>query len=235
MRITLNIPLTSAIGVLFYVPIFFQVRGLSTTQTGLRIIPESVGASVGSLGAGIIMNKTGKYRMLGNFSVFALLFGTGLLATLDLRKPDWPALIYIFLVGAGYGGMLTVTLLATIAAVDHEHQAVITSATYAFRSTGSTIGITIVSAVYQNILNTQLWKKFGNMEGAADEIKRIRDNLDELRHLPSGWKAGVLDSYMDALRGVFLTALGIAVLALVSSSFMRQHTLHSTLTRESRE
>merc|ERR1712093_239022 len=55
--------------------------------------------------------------------------------------------IYQFLIGLGYGGMLTVTLLAVISAVDHEHQAVITSATYAFRSTGSSIGVTIASAV----------------------------------------------------------------------------------------
>jgi hypothetical protein len=127
--------------------------------------------------------------------------------------------------------MLTVTLLATISAVDHEHQAVITSATYAFRSTGSTIGVTIASAVYQNILKITLWQKFGALPGAADEIQRIRDNFDELRHLPPGWKAGVLDSYMDALRGVFLTAFGVALLGLVAGSFIRQHTLHATLAR----
>ena len=216
---------------LFYTPIFFQVRGLSATQAGMRLIPISVGTSVGSLIAGIIMNKTGKYRILGLALTFAFALGTGLLALLDLDSPEWPACIYLFLTGGGYGGMLTVNLLAAISAVDHEHQAVISSAGYAFWSTGSTIGVTIASAVYQNILKIGLWAKFGEEERAADEIKRIRDNFDELSHLPPGWHDGVFDTYMDALRGVFLTALGVVVLAFVCACFMRQHTLHTTLAR----
>jgi MFS family permease len=225
--------LTVTIAVLlFYTPIFFQVRGLSTTQAGMRLIPTSVGTSVGSLMAGFLMNKTGKYRILCLALIFAFALGTGLLALLDLNTPLWPAYIYLFLTGAGYGGMLTVTLLAAISAVDHEHQAVISSATYAFRSTGSTIGVTIGSAVYQNILKTGLWAKFGKEEGAAEEINRIRDNFDELLHLPPGWHDGVFNTYMDALRGVFLTALGVAVLGFVCACFMREHTLHTILARK---
>jgi MFS family permease len=216
---------------LLYAPIFFQVRGLSTTQAGARIIPQSIGASVGSLSTGIIMNRTGKYRVLGLALVTVLCLGCGLMSLLDLNTPEWPAFIFLFMMGSGYGGMLTVTLIATISAVNHEHQAVITSATYAFRSTGSTIGITIGSAVYQNILKNRLLDKFGDIPGSTDVIKRIRDNFDELKHLPPGWHDGVFDSYMDALRGVFLTAFGVAVLGLICACFLRQHTLHSTLAR----
>jgi MFS family permease len=178
------------------------------------------------------MNKTGKYKIVGLALIIALALGTGLLALLNLDSPEWPALVCLFLTGAGYGGMLTVTLLACISAVDHEHQAVISSATYAFRSTGSTIGVTIGSAVYQNILKAGLWNKFGGEEGAADEIERIRDSFDELRHLPPGWHDGVFETYMDALRGVFLTALAVVLLCLVCACFMRQHTLHTTLARK---
>jgi MFS family permease len=217
---------------LFYTPIFFQVQGFSTTHAGIRLIPMSIGTSVGSLFAGVVMNKTGKYKILCLVFIFAFAFGTGLMALLDLDSPEWPAWIYLFLVGAGYGGMLTITLLACISAVDDEHQAVISSATYAFRSTGSTIGVTIGSAVYQNILKTGLWNKFGGEEDAAGEIKRIRDNFDELLHLPLGWHDGVFDTYMDALRGVFLTALGVVVLGFICACFIRQHTLHTTLSRK---
>jgi MFS family permease len=215
----------------FYVPIFFQVKGLSATQAGLRLIPQSIGSSIGSLGCGLIMNHTGKYKVLALVVISTFVVGTGLLATLTFSTPDWPGYVYQFLVGVGYGGMLTVTLLATIAAVSHDHQAVITSATYAFRSTGSTIGVTIASAVYQNILVSSLHSKFDGRKGAADEIRRIRNSLDELKHLPNGWKNGVFESYEMALRGVFLTGLGIAVLGLICGAFMRQHTLHTSLAR----
>ena len=216
---------------LFYVPIFFQAKGLSTTAAGMRLIPQSVGASLGSLGCGLIMNRTGKYKLLSLVVLTFFVLGEGLLSTLSFAAPSWPAFIYLFLIGTGYGGMLTVTLLAVIAAVSHDHQAVITSATYAFRSTGSTIGVTISSAVYQNLLLSGLHERFDGYPGAEDEIRRIRDSFDELKHLPKGWKEGVMESYEGSLRGVFLTGLGIAGLGMVCCAFMRQHTLHTSLAR----
>lgn len=177
------------------------------------------------------MNKTGKYRVLGFIVTTSLCVGVGMLGTLTFTTPNWQPLVYLFLCGFGYGGMLTVTLLGVISAVDHEHQAVITSATYAFRSTGSTLGVTIASAVYQNLLVSSLHSHFDGRKGAQDEIRRIRDNFDELKHLPAGWQEGVMDSYATALRGVFVTALGIAILGFISGAFMKQHTLHKTLAR----
>jgi MFS family permease len=215
----------------FYVPIFFQVKGHSTTRAGMSLIPQSIGSSVGSLGAGLIMNHTGKYKWLSLCCLTSVCFGAGMLPTLTLNGPDWPEFIYLFCIGVGYGGTLTVTLLAVISAVDHEHQAVITSATYAFRSTGSTIGITIASAVYQNLLISSLHEKFDGWPGAEDEIRKIRNNFDELKHLPDGWQEGVLDSFALALRGVFLTGFSIAVLSWICGAFMKQHTLHKNLAR----
>lgn len=217
--------------ILFYIPIFFQVKGLSTTASGMRLIPQSVGASIGSLGCGIIMNQTGKYKLLSIIVLFSLCLGTGLLVTLGMDTPDWPSYIYQFLVGIGYGGMLTVTLLAVIAAVSHDHQAVITSATYAFRSTGSTIGVTVASAVYQNILLSSLHAKFDGQDGAKERIQRIRDSFEELKYLPPSWRLGVRQSFEGALRGVFLTALGMAVLGAVCGLFIRQYVLHKDLAR----
>jgi len=221
--------------VTFYIPLFYQVSGLSATRAGTRLIPQSIGASIGSLGCGLVMNTTGKYKILGLSVIAIFVLGTGLLATLTFESPQWPAYIYMLLVGTGYGGMLTVTLLATISAVSHDHQAVITSATYAFRSTGSSIGVTIASAVYQNILLEGLHRRFDGRTGAQERIQRIRDALEELKHLPPSWREGVFDAFGDALRAVFLTALGIAVLGLVCGAFMRQHKLHKSIAREDTE
>ncbi|KAI9712469.1 MAG: hypothetical protein M1812_006884 [Candelaria pacifica] len=176
---------------LFYGPIFFQVQGMSTTAAGARLIPQSLGSAVGSLGTGIIMNKTGRYYLLNIGVEATFVLGGVLISTLMFGTAAWLPFVYFFLSGVGYGGMLTITLLALISAVDHKHQAVITSASYAFRSTGSTIGITIASAVFQNILKMGLWAKLGDKENAAEIIGRIRDNFDEIRHLPPGWREDI--------------------------------------------
>lgn len=222
----------SVFALLYYGPIYFQVRGLSTTGAGARLIPQSVGAAVGSLGSGLIMRATGRYWLLNAITEGILVLSFALVAaTFDLNTPAVPPFVYFFLGGLGYGGMLTVTLLALISAVDHEHQAVITSASYAFRSTGSTIGITIASAVFQNVLKRELWERFGSKKDAAEIIGRVRDSLDEVKHLPPEWKMGVLETYMDALRAVWWTMFGISLLGAGISLLMREHVLHKNLAR----
>ncbi|PWY76948.1 MFS general substrate transporter [Aspergillus heteromorphus CBS 117.55] len=218
-------------GLLFYLPLFFQVQGLSATAAGARLIPQAIGTSLGSLGSGILMKSTGRYRVFNHISVSLLVIAGILICTLSLTTPSWLPFIYFFMMGTAYGSMLTITLVALISAVDHEHHAVITSASYAFRSTGSTIGITIASAVFQNILKSGLWSRFGDREDAGELISRIRDSLDEIRHLPADWIPGVLDAYMDSLRAVFLTLLGLSVLGAMVSMGMREHKLHSNLAR----
>ncbi|KAK1538438.1 major facilitator superfamily transporter [Colletotrichum paranaense] len=216
---------------IFYVPLYLQVNGLSATQAGLRILTSPLGVSIMSVGAGYIMKRTGKYVIPGISAL--VLFNTGIIVLTQFNEntPAWVNYVVFFLVGGGYGAMLTITLLGCIAAVDHSQQAVITSATYLARSLGGTIGITIGSAVYQNVLRVKLWERFGDYPNAAKIIGRIRDDLDELKNLPPGWKPGVIDSFREAFGSVWYTMLGLSILALVFISLMRQHVLHSTLER----
>ncbi|KAI1163019.1 major facilitator superfamily domain-containing protein [Nemania serpens] len=218
--------------VMFYVPLYLQVRGRTATEVGLLILFAPLGSCFSSIGAGIIMNKTGKYTRLGVACLIVMTSGVILLEFHNENTPYWLTATVFLLVGTGYASMLTTTLLACIAAVEHAHQAVVTSATYLGRSVGSTLGITISSAVYQNVLNDKLWDRFGDYPNAMKEIARIRNNIAELRRLPEEWYEGVIESFMDAFHAVFLTLLGMAVVGLVCISFMKQHTLHSTLERE---
>ncbi|MCJ1291270.1 hypothetical protein MMC34_002813 [Xylographa carneopallida] len=218
-------------GILFYGPIYFQVRGFSATQAGARLIPQSVGVGLGSVGSGVIMRWLGRYYTLNAGIQAVFLLGMSLIATFTLDTPTWLPIIAFLCTGVGYSGMLTVTLIALISAVDHAHQAVMTSASYAFRSTGSTIGITIASSVFQNVIKSELWARFGDREDAATIIPRVRDSLDEIKRLPESWKAGVMEVYMDALRAVFLTLLGLGVLGAVVSLGMREHKLYKNIAR----
>ena len=177
------------------------------------------------------MRWTGKYYVLNMCIQTVFTAANALLSSFTLKTPAWEPAIAFLMSGMGYSGMLTTTLLAFISAVDHKDQAVVTSASYAFRSTGSAIGITIASAVFQNILKIRLWAVLGDREGAADVIGRLRDNLDEIKALPVDWRGEVRDVYMEALRGVFLTTLGIGIVGALVSLAMREHVLHKTLER----
>ncbi|KAI1908360.1 hypothetical protein LOZ61_005608 [Ophidiomyces ophidiicola] len=221
----------SVFAMLLYVPLYIQIQGYSTTQAGARLIAQAVGTSVGSLGLGFLMRSTGRYLFLSYASVASLVVGFALFTTFTLHTPAWPPFLYLFIVGIGYGGVLTASLVALISAVAHVHQAVVTSASYAFRSTGSSIGITVASSVFQNILKAELWSRFGDWDDAHRLIPKIRDSLDEIHHLPKGWLPGVLDAYMKALNGVFVTILALALPGAIVSLGIREHKLHANLAR----
>lgn len=218
--------------ILFYGPIYFQVRGFSATHAGVLMVPQSIGAGIGSMGAGLVMRLTGRYYLLSFGTQVILVLGLIIASTFTILTPEWVPELSLFLTGIGYTGMLTVTLLALIAAVDHQHHAVVSSASYAFRSTGSAIGITIASAVFQNILDVKLQAQLGSQPGAADLINKLRNNLEEIHRVPREWKGTVTGVYMDALRCVFLTTLGIGLLGLLVSLMMREHVLHTNLARK---
>lgn len=216
----------------FYAPIFFQIQGKSAKEAGLLLIPTSVGAAVGGIASGMIIRASGKYYLLNIVVQILFLLPLGLATRFDLQTPVVLPIIYFFCTGLAYAGKLTVTVTALIAAVKQKHQAVITSASYACRGTGSAIGIAVCSLVFQNILKRRLWEEFGQEDGAASIVGRLRDNLREIKYLPNnGWMADAEDAYMDALRGVFWTIFGLAAIGTVASLFMREHTLHRSLAR----
>lgn len=114
---------------LFYIPLYLQIRGSTATEVGLLVLFSPMGTSISSLGAGIIMNKTGKYSGLGVVSVIIMIAGVVVFGFHNENTKGWLTGMVFFLVGTGYASLLTTTLLACIAAVDHSHQAVVTSAT----------------------------------------------------------------------------------------------------------
>ncbi|KAH8704919.1 major facilitator superfamily domain-containing protein [Talaromyces proteolyticus] len=220
-------------GTIYYLPIFFQVQGHSATAAGVRLVPQAVGTAVGSLASGVIMKGTGRYKLLSNIVMTLMIVSSAAICTFQLNSPEWLPFVCLFGLGISYGAILTVALVALISAVDHHYHSVVTSASYAFRSTGSTIGITIASAVFQNVLKRQLWSRFGDREGADELIPRLRDNLEEIWNVPSDWLPGVLQAYEVSLRAIFATLLGLTVLAALSNLLIRQNTLYtmSTMSR----
>lgn len=119
------IALTSA----FYVPLYLQVRGDSPTDAGLKIMPLSLGTSVGALSTGYLMKRTGKYVGLVISCVLALALGVGMLTFQGEDTPGWLTSIAFLIVGGGYTAVFGITQVACLAAVDHSQQAVVTSCT----------------------------------------------------------------------------------------------------------
>jgi MFS family permease len=216
----------------FYVPYFVQMKGASATAAGLRLVPQALSSSLGSFISGLLMQSTGRYYLMNCLGMAIFVAGAALVSTLDFSSPAWQTFVFLVPIGWGIGSMLVITLVALVAAVDHKDQAVITSASYAFRSTGSTIGITLGSVVFQNWLNRSLMQILSQLPEKELVVKAIRDDYHQIAALPTALQQEATDCYMGAFRATFVTALCLLVLAGLVSLWMKEHKLHDTLARE---
>ncbi|KAJ5098764.1 Major facilitator superfamily domain general substrate transporter [Penicillium argentinense] len=69
----------------FYVPLYMKQLGHSTSEIGLRLLPDSVGAGVGSFVVGLVIRVTGKYDMFRYIMPLLLVVASGGLL-LDLKR-----------------------------------------------------------------------------------------------------------------------------------------------------
>lgn len=218
-------------GIVYYMPVYLQLLGNSPTSAGLRFISSSAATAIGAFAAGTMMRATGKYLYFNLANHALLVLGAALMVRLRFDTSPWYPFACLGVFGLGFGGMLVTTLVALVSAVGQEDQAVVTSAAFAFRSTGSAIGLTVASSTFQNLLRLRLHSYIGNIKDAENIISRLRDNFDEVNHLDAAIRRSARESYMEAVRGVFLTVCGFSVLAALASLFIKQHKLHTSLSR----
>jgi Major Facilitator Superfamily len=224
---------------MFYVPLYLQLRGYNTSETGLRLVPESIGVAIGSFSAGLIMRLTGSYGILKTFALALSIAGNAGFATVSIGTPLLLPEIYLFLGGLGLGGTLTVILLALLSSVNHEQQAVTTSILYAFRSTGATLGISLSSVVFRKLLQSRLGEfaipgalHSDAMPGDLGDVLRRcnrsnRNRPDDCVHL--------IDGYMYALHATFLLAVGFAVAGFFSGMVTKNYQLRTSFESEETE
>ncbi|KAK9458159.1 major facilitator superfamily domain-containing protein [Dipodascopsis uninucleata] len=216
---------------LFFIPLYFvSVRDASETEAGISLISNFIGVAAGSFGSGVYMRNTGRYYSLSVSLAVVFIIGCGLICTFGFLTPIFTVLFYTLFIGVSYGALLTITLIALIAAVPQKYQAVTTSIQYAFRGAGSTLGVALSTSLFQNVLYSALKTRIIGSD-AEDLISRIMKNLGEVTTAPSFLRPAIRESYLEASRAVFVLCFVLAVATGGTTLLMREHLLHSTLDR----
>jgi MFS family permease len=141
---------------IYYLPIYLQARGYSTTQAGLRFITQGAGTAVSLFGAGLLIKRTGRYYHLNVAAMVVIVTGSGLLIMLRLDTGAWAPFVFLGLLGAGFGAQWVATLMALLSSITNEQQAVLQSSTYLVRCLGMVVGFAISSAGFQKVLKKKL-------------------------------------------------------------------------------
>jgi len=207
----------------FFVPIYLQMLGHSTTATGLRFIPQAFGAAAAIIIAGVGVKSTGKYYWLNAVAQVFGILGSGLLLILETGSPSWYPFLFLAFTGVGFGGSWVTVLMGVLSSVTDDQQATVQSAGYCVRSVGMTVGLTVSTAVFQKILKDSLWSAFGREPGAEALIENLRSDFNALQSLDPGSKKLAQEGYMHALHVVFWIATAEVITAAIASMFMKEN------------
>jgi hypothetical protein len=213
---------------LFYMPLFFQaVDGVSAFDAGLRLIPGIIASVLGSIGGGIIMQKTGKYYWITVMAYALLTCGATIIVLFSGLILNSTIGIITGLVFTGFGGGMgvTTTLIALIANADPKDQAIATACSYLFRSLGSVLGLSISATVVQQSLRTQLRAKLSDGDEADKIVERVRQSLDYINELDPRTRELVRGCYQKATNAAFGLTVLLVSGALVASFFIREKKL----------
>ncbi|KAK9455915.1 major facilitator superfamily domain-containing protein [Dipodascopsis uninucleata] len=216
---------------IYYMAIYFiTVRGVSPTKSGSSLIPHFIGSACGSLTCGYYMRKTGRYAPITKLGAASMFIGAVMMTFISRTTPKVLLIPPMAIAGYGFGLYLTITLVALVAAVPREYQAVTTSIQFGFKATGSTLGTAIGAAVFQNVLSEKLYERITG-PNALEIISRVKNSIEEVKNLSPELQDLIIDSYLDGCRAVFICATIITVLCIGTSMLMKEFKLHDTVRR----
>ncbi|HSZ07543.1 MAG TPA: MDR family MFS transporter [Steroidobacteraceae bacterium] len=132
-----------------YVPLFLQaVVGVSSTYSGLLMLPMMAGLIVGATGGGFLLSHTGRYRIQGLAGITAVTTGMYLLSRLNVTATQAEVGRDLVVVGLGLGISTPVLHVISQNAVPQRFVSSATSALQFIRQMGGTLGLAVLGAIF---------------------------------------------------------------------------------------
>ncbi|MEU6108296.1 MDR family MFS transporter [Streptomyces albidoflavus] len=211
-----------------YVPTYLQmVYGKTATESGLLMLPMVVGITATALPSGVLMSRTGRYKIYPILGSALMTLVAFLLSTLETDTPLWVLCLYIGLAGAAVGLMMQNLVLAVQNAFPATEVGTATSANNFFREIGATLGTAVVGAVFASRLTDRLGP--GLPPEAAAGLGDPHALTPELvRSLPPQVRDTVVHAYQESLAPVFLHLVPVFAAGLVLAFLLPEKPLART-------
>jgi EmrB/QacA subfamily drug resistance transporter len=148
-------------GAIIFLPRWFQiVEGFSPTNSGLAALPLMVGLIASSIGSGLIVARTGRYKWLLVGAIVLMGVSTALMTQLTATTPLETVWFWMFLSGLGVGPTFSVFTIVVQNAVPFHELGVATSNLTFFRQIGGTVALAIVGTIFGATFTEQLAPQF---------------------------------------------------------------------------
>jgi EmrB/QacA subfamily drug resistance transporter len=238
-------------GAIIFLPRWFQiVQGFSPTNSGLAALPLVIGLIGSSVGSGLIVARTGRYKWLLVGAI--ALMGVAMLLMTQLRA-DTPVPIvwlWMFIAGLGVGPTFSVFTLVVQNAVPFQYLGVATANLTFFRQIGGTVALAIVGTVFATAFQSELIPQMtaadvppalvagfqqgvqsgavdlGQLTGTGDLGQTILANAgpfaSQIAPFISNIVAGIHAAFSLAVSQTFWIGVGASILATIAAVFMQE-------------
>ncbi len=217
-------------GAIVYLPLYLQtVHGATPTAAGLELLPLVGGMLLTFILSGQLVTRTGRYKIFPIIGCAVLAVGLLLLSRLGITTSFAVTSVYMVVVGLGVGLVMQVLVVAVQNSVSYDQLGTATSTATFFRTIGGAFGVSILNAVLNNRLFSELSK--AHLPASASRVVRgssIIVNPAEIYKLPPAARAPIILAFSHALQTVFLVSVPFAVLAFILSLFLKEIPLRTT-------
>jgi EmrB/QacA subfamily drug resistance transporter len=207
------------LGALTFLPTFMQfVDGVSATVSGLRTLPMVAGLLLTSMGSGIFVSRTGRYKIFPVAGTAVMVLGFVLLSRMDAATPMLMQSLYLFILGTGIGMCMQVLILIVQNTSRFEDLGVATSGVTFFRTIGSSFGAAIFGSLFTNFLSDRI----GPALAASGAPPAAAQSPQVLHRLPHEVAAPIVNAYADSLGLVFLCAAPVAFVGFLVALTLKE-------------
>ncbi|RPD53173.1 Mfs1.1 [Lentinus tigrinus ALCF2SS1-6] len=214
--------------VAFYLPTYFQAAKIATPLlSGLYLFPSAITISPSAILQGIIVSKTGKYRVIQVIGWCAMLIGVGLLELLDENTSVAISIPFQIIAAVGFG-FLYATTFTVLAPLEPTQNAAALSFLLFVRTLSSAWAISISATILQNQLHARLPPAFlalippGGHDIAYSAIPLIPTLAQPLQR-------EVRAAFADSIRLIWHVLIAFAGAGLLSVLLQKDIALHAKM------
>jgi EmrB/QacA subfamily drug resistance transporter len=146
-----------------FLPRWFQVvTGASATISGYEMLPLLGGVILSAVGAGQLVARTGRYRLLIFASLVVLAVGLTMLTQLRADTPLPILWAWMFVVGMGMGSVFSVFALVVQNSVPVTQIGTASSGLSFFQQVGGTVGLAITGTIFATAMAREVPAALGS-------------------------------------------------------------------------
>jgi EmrB/QacA subfamily drug resistance transporter len=244
-------------GAIIFLPRWFQfVHGSSATESGYQIFPLLIGLIGSSILSGVLVSKTGRYKIIILTGLVIMAVGLTLMTQLKADTEITTLWVWMFVTGAGIGPTLSVFTIVVQNAVPFRQLGVATSNLTFFRQIGGSVGLAVTGTIFGSRLVEELPAQLtaagvppqvvsqfsGAGTSALDNLVGVGNNLGDqiLATVPAAIRPaiepiipaivnGIHSAFTIGVTAAFQVGVICTILAAVAALAMQEIPLRTTM------